>query len=96
LLYFSLYAQHLAHQAAVFSNTAGASYDTPNRFGGAGGSSTGTFSASGPYAPNFAGASSSFGPQGFHQTAAVYPANPVCYLSYFRALRITCPIHSFY
>lgn len=69
-MHHSLYNNQLPHQSA-FYNPALANTIPQQQ---------------GSYAPNyngqsngfgFAGASGSFGPGGYHQTASIYPANPV-------------------
>lgn len=64
----NLYQQQLAHQNAIFN-----SIRQQAAYAGAGNAAGGGFTATGP---NYAGASASYGPGGFHQTAHIYPENP--------------------
>lgn len=69
----NLYQQQLAHQNALFNSIR----QQQAAFAGAG-AGAGVGAGSGSYggAPGFAGASASYGPGGFHQTAHIYPENP--------------------
>uniref|UniRef100_A0A6B2EAX2 Putative lectin-like domain protein n=1 Tax=Phlebotomus kandelakii TaxID=1109342 RepID=A0A6B2EAX2_9DIPT len=73
--YAKLINEQLAHQAALFNqiNAAGSRFGAPPNVGAVGGGEGG---GGGFYAPNYASASSSYGPQGYHQTANIVPANP--------------------
>lgn len=69
----NLYQQQLAHQNALFNSIR----QQQAAFAGAGaGAGLGAGSGSFGGAPGFAGASASYGPGGFHQTAHIYPENP--------------------
>lgn len=71
----SLYNQQLAHQSSLFNQygAGAAAGGFGGNFAGAGGNPNGF------YAPNFAGSAAGFGPNGFHQSATIIPANPVNY-----------------
>lgn len=69
----NLYQQQLAHQNALFNSIR----QQQAAFGGAGaGAGVGAGSGSFGGAPGYSGASASYGPAGFHQTAHIYPENP--------------------
>lgn len=77
----NLYQQQLAHQNALFNSfrqqqaAFAANVPNPGNYAGTGGSYGGN--GGGNYGgAGFAGASASYGPGGFHQTAQIYPQNP--------------------
>ncbi|XP_058450509.1 fibroin heavy chain isoform X2 [Malaya genurostris] len=69
----NLYQQQIAHQNALFNNIRQQQAAFASQAASAG---AGAGTGSGYGSAGFAGASASYGPSGFHQTAQIYPENP--------------------